>query len=95
MVIMVLMAVVAGAYGDCSHVLINSQCWLKKCPDETSLQCGSIAVNVTKPVKFAAVQCGLTHRELPSSYIEKKVRPGVYAVSLTTPCDGICQLLKG
>ena len=41
-IILVIMAACSVAYDrGCSLVLINYQCWLKKCPEETSLQCRS------------------------------------------------------
>ena len=86
----------AGLNSDCLHVLINSQCWLKKCPDETTLQCGSVALNISTLEfgKFASVHCELNHRELPSKYIKEKVLPNVYSVNFTSECDGLCSMLK-
>ena len=80
----------------CKHVLINSQCWLKNCPDETSMQCGSFAVNMStfEFQNFAAVRCHLTHREIPSNFIHKKILPNTYAINSTTDCDGLCTLLN-
>ena len=97
-VILVIMAAYAAAYDHgCSHVLINSQCWLKQCPDETSLQCGSWALNISMPEfhRFGALQCRLVHREIPEEFITQKILPGVWTVNVTTGCDGLCTMLRG
>ena len=89
-------ACVVGFESRCSHMLINSQCWLKKCSDEVLIQCGSIDLNVSKSElnNFAAVSCYLVHREIPSSFIKQKIQPNVYAINRTTNCDGFCNLLS-
>ena len=86
----------AGLNSDCFHVLINSQCWLKKCSDETSLQCGSVALNMSTQEfgKFASVHCQLNSRELPSRFVKGKALPNVYNVNFTSECDGLCSMLK-
>ena len=94
--LLLVISFVAGLNSDCFHVLINSQCWLKKCPDEISLQCGSVALNISTIEfgKFASVHCELNNRELPARFITEKVLPNVYIVNFTTECDGLCSMLK-
>ena len=89
-------AYAAGLNSDCFHVLINSQCWMKKCSDENTLQCGSVALNMSTLEfgKFASVHCELISRELPSRFVKEKVLPNVYSVNFTSECDALCSMLK-
>ena len=84
------------ASAGCSHVLINSECWLSNCFNQTQLQCGEFNLNVTMPDfrNFLSVNCFEVSRNIPLSFISKQFSPdNIYNINVTTDkCGQICQL---